>query len=1439
MRGSAKLCLRLSAWLLCLVPPCFQLASPATAQAPAEIQNPPRIVQPIRESSLVTLAGNTHPLAQPRYDRGPAPDSLPLDRMLLVLRRSAAQEAALETYLQALQTPDSEAYRHWLTPDEFGKRFGVADSDIAAIETWLRSHGFSIRKADRSHMAIEFSGTAGQVKNAFHAPLHKYVVDGQQHWANAADPRIPAALTPVVAGFSALSDFFPRAQFARAPSGIYNPNTGRIEPSYTFGSLGAGYSIFLGPADAATIYDLPNLYNAGFKGAAYSGAGVSIGIAGDSNIDLTQNANYRATFGLPANPTQVVADGNDPGENGDAIEAYLDTQVAGAVAPGASVILYTAANTYVEPGVLLAVARALDDNQVSVLNVSFSGCELQQGASGNLFINHLWQQAAAQGISVTVATGDSGSAGCDNPGAESEATDGLAVNGLASTPYDIAVGGTDFDVLYSNFYPSFLEYVDVSNTLPYHRGALSYIPERPWNDSTFQNDNTTIGDNQSWGNILAAGGGVSACATQASGHCVSGYPLPPWQAGFAPDTHGRNLPDVSFFAGNGLYGAAWGLCTDQEYDTATGNPIVDCAGTPAKGNKFNLTGVGGTSAAAPVFAGILALVDEKTGGRIGQAAPILYSLAHSSSSAFHPVTTGNNSVACKEQSADCAPDTLGDYFMTGYNSGGVYSDAAGLGSVDAAALLSAWSSAALSPTTSKLTLDGGVSAVHLTHGAKTDFAVEVTSQSGTPDGAVALVDNLSAASQPNNESLGATALTAGSAKGAIDNLPGGSYMLTAHYGGASAFAASDSNAIPVTVAPESSTTALTIRGFYDPATMKPSSTPHYGFVSVIDAQPYGNSSSLANPNGPATGTIAFLNGSSPLATVPIASDGIAELQSATIPAGAYSLSAAYSGDQSFKPSTSSPKSFQILPAVTALGSPSFNLDTGGIIAGTQITLSASFLPLDSFGAAPTGKVTFWNQTTQPIGSASIEAKAGSLGVRTTGSVAWTTTRLPAGNLQISATYDGDSNYAPSRHSPTIYLPVDGAATDIEAVNYPRTVKVNQAWNVPVHLSTVSGLPAPTGTVYVSALGPSVYVSPSATVKNGSAIVTAPANSLSLGEQSFMVNYSGDQFYANGEIIITVDVEPTGTIRPAISVTPKNATITSFPFNLTVNVAGKAGKPVPTGEVTMNNPNLGIWLPATPLTNGEATFSLQVTAVPSDSTVTLTASYSGDSNYLPGTAYVTVTESKAKQFPFISVIPSQAIFQDDQSIKVQVYLTREGGFPISTTGTVTLSCGSYKSATKPASDGSVSFNVPSNALPVGADSLVAAFSGDSTYFSGSGSTALTVEANGPIFALSDSRLNITAGQTTNNEVTITVTPKEGFVGDVALTATQVLPSPAPHQPSISLKGNPVKITGTAPQSASMVVKTDTDTAQGIYDYTIVGTSGTITQRISALVVVSNN
>ena len=641
---------------LCCLP--AQLASVAT---PAD-----RVTGPVDDSQLVTLKGSVHPLARAEFDHGSAPASTRTGRMILALKRSSDQDRALKQYLDDLQNPASARFHKWLTPEQFGASFGISDNDLANVISWVQAKGFKVEKVSQARNLVECSGTFGQIQNAFHTSIHAFSIGGVRHFANVTDPQIPAALGPVIAGVGPLNDFHAKPALVRGPGGRFDPSTSRIVPELTLSGGNNIFYLFVDPADAAIIYDTPNkLLNPAYSGTSYDGTGISIGIVGVSDLTTADVANYRMAFlgessGSVNLPT-VVVDGNDPGLNGAGTEALLDTEVAGGIAPKAKLYFYTSADTDLSSGLMNALFRALDDNVVSILSMSFSNCEADLGTSGNQVMLEASEQAAAQGITLTVSAGDNGSAGCDDFDTQTQATLGFGVNGFASTPYAIAVGGTDFDVLSTSFATNVNN--ATSGTAPYYATALKYIPENPWNDSTSVNatysSNIPLKNSQGSGNIIAGSGGVSSV-----------YSKPSFQTSLTPQDGFRDLPDVSFLAGNGLYNASWVLCSDNVTDGVTSQNYTECQTTNGQftgGTVFG--GAGGTSAAAPAFAGMLALVAQAHGSasdnyRLGQADDILYQLAQSKySTVFHDITTGNNSVPCTSGSPDCGSNG----FLSGYN----------------------------------------------------------------------------------------------------------------------------------------------------------------------------------------------------------------------------------------------------------------------------------------------------------------------------------------------------------------------------------------------------------------------------------------------------------------------------------------------------------------------------------------------------------------------------------------------------------------------------------------------------------------------------------------------------------------------------------------------------------------------------------------------------
>ncbi|MGH9350649.1 MAG: S53 family peptidase, partial [Terriglobia bacterium] len=392
-----------------------------------------QIVQPVDPTNRVVLRGNTPPLARAENDRGAAPDGLLLNHMLLVLKRPPEQETALRELLIEQQVKSSPNYHRWLTPKQFGNQFGPADADIQAIRDWLSSQGFEIDGVSAGRSVIEFSGTAGLVRESFHADVHQFVVNGSAYWSNAGDPQIPAALAPVVAGIASLNNFPVKPMSHRLGVPVRIKRAEGITPFYTVtGANGKVYHA-LSPADFDTIYNVPPSVN-----GAPDGRGETIAIVASSNVNLQDSTNFRDTFGLAGPAPNVMLNGPDPGTiPGYESEADLDMEWAGAIAQFATIDLVVSQDTFSTPGINLSALYIVDHNLAPVMSVSYGYCEFSLGVAGNTFFNTLWEQAAAQGISVVVAAGDQGSAACDNGNAVNK---GLAVSGVASTPFDVAIG---------------------------------------------------------------------------------------------------------------------------------------------------------------------------------------------------------------------------------------------------------------------------------------------------------------------------------------------------------------------------------------------------------------------------------------------------------------------------------------------------------------------------------------------------------------------------------------------------------------------------------------------------------------------------------------------------------------------------------------------------------------------------------------------------------------------------------------------------------------------------------------------------------------------------------------------------------------------------------------------------------------------------------------
>jgi subtilase family serine protease len=702
----------------------------ASSSAPASKQAP-LLTAAIDESRLVTLAGNTHPKANAKYDLGALDPATPLEHLQLVLKRSPAQELALQGLIDRLHDPKAPEYHQWLTPQQFGDSFGVAQEDVDTVSRWLASHGFTVESLPTSRMFVEFTGTAGQIRDTFHTEVHALNVAGVRHIGNVSDPSIPAALAPVVVGIHSLHDFMPRPLHRDLGSVTRSTATGKWQPNFTVNDGSSGTFYAVAPADFATIYNLNPLFSEGYRGA-----GQTVVVIEDTNIkNASDVTSFRSAFGLSGYKgtfSQVHPTGKttckNPGVNAAEGEAALDAEWAGSSAPDAAIELASCADTSTVFGGLIAVQNLINGaSPPKILSISYGECEAENGATANASYVSTYEQAAAEGVSVFVSAGDEGAASCDAD--EDYATHGIAVSGFASTPYNVAVGGTDFmdDYDSASGGPALSTYWSAANSATYS-SALSYIPEIPWNDSCASKLIYSVeGYSTPYGSagFCSSSTGAADYLTTASG---SGGPSayskqPSWQTGVVglPTSSGgkRYLPDVSLFAANGVWGHFYVYCMS---DSAEGGVACNYTSTT---DILDLA-AGGTSFASPALAGIQAIVNQKTGSAQGNPNPTYYRLAAAeygaggssscnsdrgtptapalpaSTCIFNDVTAGDIDVPCTGTD-DCygysksgrksyygALSPSSSSFSSAYPAGTGWDYATGLGTVNAYNLVTNW-----------------------------------------------------------------------------------------------------------------------------------------------------------------------------------------------------------------------------------------------------------------------------------------------------------------------------------------------------------------------------------------------------------------------------------------------------------------------------------------------------------------------------------------------------------------------------------------------------------------------------------------------------------------------------------------------------------------------------------------------------------------------------
>jgi hypothetical protein len=779
-----------------LIAPIAFLAATFVPSAHAVVQN--RVAGSVNSGVRTPLIGTIMGRAKRSTDLGVAPAGTKLG-MSLRFSMTAAQEADLTQLLADQLNPASVSYHQWLTPEQFGARFGLSSADLAKVSAWLTSQGFTVTGTARSSNYISFSGTAAQAQQAFATSIHSLTVDGEQHISNMTDPTLPAAVAGVVNAITGLNDFRPKPKLRARNSSPIDPS----QPLYTQTISGAT-SHFISPADLYTIYDFPPA-SAGLTGSGVGQCGSKpsgtvcgdIAVLGQTDFneantlpdsDVTQ---FRTAAGLPAINLKLQLAKTDPGfstpTNLDVDEAHLDVEWSGAAAPGAAILYVYDADIF-----NAALGYAVTNKVAPIITVSYGGCESELGSALVGSLNTLLEQANAQGQTVISSSGDAGATDCDTTGL---ATEGLNVDFPSSSPYATSAGGT----MFSGDVNTPANYWNSSNAAN-GGSAIKYIPEVPWNETTASGGLTQGGTGGG-----AGGGGASAV-----------FSKPSWQTGTGvPNDSSRDVPDFSLNAAAMHDGYLVCSSGDGLGETPCTNGFLSSSGQP---NVF-----GGTSVVAPTFAGVLALVEQKMGtGALGNIGPTLYGFLNGPTygSVFHDVTSGNNSVPCTQGTSNCPNGG-----SIGYTAGTGYDQASGLGSFDVNQLVTGWAGvvpvgtggggvgASISKTALTVTSATGSSVCSVSSGSLSlSVAVTGTSSGPTPTGSVQFfVDNVAVAQSTTTLASGAATYSL-----VTSSLSSGGHVISATYSGDGTYVGSkgtllapvslsaivyDNNGNPVTVYP--------------------------------------------------------------------------------------------------------------------------------------------------------------------------------------------------------------------------------------------------------------------------------------------------------------------------------------------------------------------------------------------------------------------------------------------------------------------------------------------------------------------------------------------------------------------------------------------------------------------------------------------------------------
>ncbi|HET9838516.1 MAG TPA: protease pro-enzyme activation domain-containing protein [Candidatus Angelobacter sp.] len=1277
-----------------------------------------RAQRAVNDADRVTLHGNTHALARAEFDRGAAPASLPMKNMIMLLSVRPDAQAQLDQLLSGQQDPSSPNFHKWLTPAEFGLRFGPTGQDIADATSWLRKFGFTIEQVGAGRLWINFSGDVQKVERAFQTNIRLFEVNGKMHHANATDPSIPRAFTGLVRGVVSMNDF------EKHP----NSTVTQLPPDFNAGSG----QHFLAPGDFSIIYNVFPLFN---QVPAIDGTGMTIAIVGRTDINLADVQYFRSFFGLPPHDPTFIVNGTDPGNLGgnEETEADLDVEWSGAIAKNAHIILVTSATTATTDGVDLSAQYIVNNNLAPVMSTSFGACEFNLPAAENAFWNSLWTQAATQGITAFVSAGDSGAAGCDPAGAAVGTQQGI--NGLASTPNNIAVGGTEFNEGAGNFWNASNSPVDQSS-------ALGYIPENVWNES---------GNVAGGSGLFATGGGASIL-----------YAKPSWQSGLGvPGDGHRDIPDVSLSAAG-----------HDAYLVIQGHTAFNSG----------LIAVSGTSASSPSFASIMALVVQKTGSAQGNANPILYSMARNQLAGgigiYHDVTNGDNGV----------PGVPGFTAQVGYD------QSSGWGSPDVTQLVNFWNNNAGHPD---FTVNISPASRIVAQNSSTTFLFTVTAVNGYTGTLSFNVTGLPAGatfsfSPSTLTNQGTTTLTITTA--ATTAL--GSYPIQIF---ASDGTVGHSAAATLTVANPDFTIAATpasqtiIQGSSTSYTVTQSALNNYAAtVSYsVSGLPAGATATFTPPSVAVSGTTT-----------------LAVSTAATTPGGSYALT--ITGTDGVITHTASVTLVVQAMDFSVAATPS----SQSVVQGNSISYTVTQTAINNYAGTVTYSVlglpggatpTFTPATITGSGTATL-----SIAVATT---------TPAGSypLTISGT-DGTLT-----HTASVTLVV--LQPDFSLAASPATQSINVGGSTSYTI-TQSALNGYTGTVSFSVTGLPAGATPAftpASVTGSGTATLGISTTTSVAPGTYGLTITGTDGTLTHSASVTLIIS---TPDFSISAAPSSQTINQgSPTSYTVTLNPISGY---SGTVTFSASGMpaGVSASFTPVSlTGSGSTALNITTAFSTTPGTYPLTITGTDGTLTHATSVTLVITPAGDFSMSTNIASQTV-NPGQNTGYGITITSINGF----SGTVSLSLSGLPAGAtatfNPSSitgAGTSSLAITTSvATPAGVyNMIVTGTSGAITHTVG---VQLIVNPATPgDFALSASPANITIKRHSSGSVTITVTPSNGFNGNVALGLSNV-----PALVTASL--NPTTVNGGSGSSVLSLTVAN-NARQGTYQLLVTGTSGSLVHTIA--------